>query len=80
MSHGNQQLTYKCQQLQSARKIHFTWFFNNAVNIKLTEHQRIYKIFHVTDIESLLETGKLEEYINNAFLNLINQSNNITYI
>ena len=66
MSNENQQLAYKCQQLKSARKIHPTWFFNNAVNIKLTEHGRIHKIFHVTNIENLLEIGNLEEYINNA--------------
>ena len=38
----------------------------NVVNVKLTEHGRIHKIFHVTDIENLLETDNLEEYINNA--------------
>ena len=65
MSHENQQLAYKCRQLKSARKIHSTWFFNNVVNLKLTEHGRIYKIFHVTDIENLLEIDNLEEYINN---------------
>ena len=47
MSHENQQLACKCQQLKSAWKIHSTWFFNNVVNLKLTEHERIYKIFHV---------------------------------
>ena len=66
MSNENQQLVYKCRQLKSARKIHSTWFFNNAVNIKLTEHGRTHKIFHVTDIENLLEIDNLEEYINNA--------------
>ena len=66
MSHENQQLAYKCRQLKSARKIHSTWFFNNVVNLKLTEHGRIYKIFHVTDIENLLEIHNLEEYINNV--------------
>ena len=66
MSLENQRLTYKCRQLKSARKIHSTWFFNNAVNVKLTEHGRIHKIFYVTDIENLLETDNLEEYINNA--------------
>ena len=66
MSHENQQLTHKCQQLKSAWKIHPTWFFNNVVNLKLTEHGRIYKIFHVTDIENLLEIDNLEEYINNV--------------
>ena len=38
----------------------------NAVNIRLTEHGRIHKIFYVTDIEKLLEIDDLEEYINNA--------------
>ena len=55
MSDENQQLAYKCRQLKSARKIHPPWFFNNVVNIKLTKHGRIHKIFHVTDIENLLE-------------------------
>ena len=67
MSLENQRLPYKCRQLKSARKIHSTWLFNNVVNVKLTEHGRIHKIFHdVTDIENLLETDNLEEYINNA--------------
>ena len=66
MSNENQQLAYKCQHLKSARKIHSTWFFNNAVNIKLMEHGRIHKIFHVTDIENLLEIDNLEQCINNA--------------
>ena len=66
MSHENQQLAYKCRQLNSARKIPFTWFFNNVVNIKLADHGRIHEIFHVTDIENLQETDNLEEYINNA--------------
>ena len=63
MSHENQELAYKCRQLKSARKIHSTWFFNNVVSLKLTEHGRIYKIFHVKDIENLLEIDNLEEYI-----------------
>ena len=65
MSHENQQLAYKCRQLKSARMIHSTWFFNNVVNLKLTEYRRIYKIFHVKDIENLFEINNLEEYINN---------------
>ena len=76
--HENQQLAYKCRQLKSARKIHSTWFFNNVIKIKLTEHERTHKIFRVTDIENLLETDNLEEYINNASFNLSIQSNSIT--
>ena len=66
MSHENQQLAYKCGQLKSAWKIHSAWFFNNDVNLKLTEHVRIHKIFHVTEIENLLEIDNLEEYINSV--------------
>ena len=66
ISHKNQQLAYKCRQLKSARKIHSTWLFNNVMKLKLTEHGRIYKIFHVTDIENLSEIDNLEEYINNV--------------
>ena len=66
MSYENQQLAYKCQQLKSVQKIHSTWFFNDVVNLKLTEHGRIHKLFHVTDIENLLEIDNLEDYINNV--------------
>ena len=45
MSHENQQLAYKCRQLKSARNIHSTWFFNNVVNFKLTEHEEYIKYF-----------------------------------
>ena len=66
MSHENQQLAYKCRQLKSAWKIHSAWFFNNDVNLKLTEHVRIHKTFHVTEIENLLEIDNLQEYINSV--------------
>ena len=66
MSHENQQLAYKCRQLKSAQKIHSAWSFNNVLNLKLTGHGRIYKIFYVKDVENLLEIDNLEEYINNV--------------
>ena len=46
----NHQLVYKCRKLKNLGKTHSTWFYNNAVDIKLTENGRIYKIFHITDI------------------------------
>ena len=66
MSHENQQLAYQCRQLKSAQKIHSTLFFNNVVDLKLTEHGRIYKIFHAKNIENLSEIDNLEEYINDV--------------
>ena len=36
MSYENQQLAFKHGQLKSSEKIHSTWFWDNAVNIKVT--------------------------------------------
>ena len=47
--------------------IHSTWFFNNVVNIKLTEHGRIHKIYCLIDIENLLETDNLKKHMNASF-------------
>ena len=66
LSHKNQQLAYKCRKLKSARKIYSTWFYNNCVNIKLSEHSNPVKIFHVRDIENLMGTDNLEEFLRNS--------------
>ena len=66
LSYENQQLVYKCRKLKSARKICSTWFYNNCVNIKLSEHSNPVKIFHVRDIENLMGTGNLEEFLRNS--------------
>ena len=57
-------LAYKCRKLKILGKIHLTWFYNNRVNIKLLENERIHKIFHIIDIEKLLDIDNLEEFIN----------------
>ena len=41
MSHENQQLAYKCQKLKTTKKIYCIRFFNNVVNLMLTEYGRI---------------------------------------
>ena len=66
MRHENHQLAYKCRQLKNAGKIHSTWFWNNAVNVKLSERSRPVKIFHITDIEKLLGIDNLDDFINNT--------------
>ena len=63
MCFENHQLAYKCRKLKNLGKIHSTWFYNNAVNIKLTENGRIYKIFHIIDIEKLLDIDNLDELL-----------------
>ena len=52
-------------QLKNAKKIHSTWFWNNAVNIKVTPTGEIFRIFHATDIEKLLGIENVEDFINN---------------
>ena len=49
----NHQLTYKCCQLKSARKIHSTWFYNSTLHINIVENVPIYKILQPTDIEKV---------------------------
>ena len=66
MFHENHQLAYRCCQLKTAGKIHSTWFFNNSVNLKLTDNGPIYKISHVVNIENILGIDNLEEYVNNS--------------
>ena len=66
MCHENQQLAYKCCQLKNAGKIHSTWFWNNAVNVKLSERSNPVKIFHIIDIEKLLGIDNLDDFINNT--------------
>ena len=53
-------------QLKSARKIHSTWFYNSTLHIKLVENGPIHKIFHPTDIVTVLGVDNLDEYINNV--------------
>ena len=64
MSSENHQLADKCKKLKNLGKIHSIWFYNNAVNIKLMENGRIYKIFYFIDIEKLLGIDNLDESLN----------------
>ena len=62
--HENQQLAYRCRQLKTASKIHFTWLFNNTVNLKITDP--FHKISHIDDSEKILGVDHLDEYGNNS--------------
>ena len=64
--HENHHLAYKCRQLKNAGKIHSTWFWNNAVNVKLSERSNPVKIFHITDIEKLFGIDNLDDFISNT--------------
>ena len=57
-------IAYNCIKLKNLREIHSTWFYSNAVNIKLTENGRIHKIFHIIDLEKLIDIDNLGEFLN----------------
>ena len=65
MCHDSQQLAYKCRQLKNYKKVHSTWFWNNAVNIKVTPTGEIHQMFHTNDIKNILGIENLEVFINN---------------
>ena len=52
--------------VKATGKIHSTCFFNNAVDLELTDNGPIWKISNVGDIENILKIDNLEEYINNS--------------
>ena len=64
----NHQVAYKCRQLKNAGKIQSTWFWNNAVNVKISERSNPVKIFHSIDIEKFLGIGSLDDFIDNTSL------------
>ena len=64
MCHEKNQLGYKC--CKNSGKIHSTWFWNNVVNIKLSERSNPVKIFDIIDIEKLLGIDNLDDFINNT--------------
>ena len=66
MCHENHQLAYKCFQLKNAGKIHSTWFWNNAVNVKLSERSNTVKNLHIIDIEKLFGIDNLDDFISNT--------------
>ena len=71
LSHENQQLAYKCRKLKSARKIYSTCFYKNCVNIKLSERSNPVKLFYVRDIENLMGTDNLEEFLRKSSSSIV---------
>ena len=61
----NQSLFYKCCQLKNVNKLFTFWFFNNTLNVKLIENSPITKIFHILDLENLLQVDSIDELLNN---------------
>ena len=45
MCHENHQLAYKCRQLKNTGKIHSTWIWNNAINVKISKRRNLSKSF-----------------------------------
>ena len=61
----NQSLFYKCLQFKNVGKLFSFWVFNNTLNVKLTENGPITKIFHISDLENLLQVDSIEELLSN---------------
>ena len=66
MYHENHQLANKSRQLKNIGKIHFTWFWNNVINVKLNERSQPAKIYHIIDIEKLLGVDNVDKFISNT--------------
>ena len=54
MCHESHQLVYKCRQLKRARKIHFIWFWNNVINVKLMKEVTLTKCFVLLTFKNFL--------------------------
>ena len=63
MCFENQSLFYKCWQLKNAGKL---LFFNKILNVELIENSATTKIFHIIDVENLLQVDSIEGLINNS--------------
>ena len=68
MCFENQSLFYRYEQLENFRKLFSFWFFNNTLNVKLVENGPVTKMFHIIDLENLLQVNSIEELINNLLL------------
>ena len=54
MCFENQVLFYKCRKLKNLGRLSAVWFFNNTLSAKIEENGLISKIYHVSDLEKLL--------------------------
>ena len=65
MCFETQSLFYKCRQLKNVGKLFSFWVFNNTLKVKLIENGPIPNIFHIIDLENLLQVDRTEGLINN---------------
>ena len=56
---------FQLRKLQKARKIFNTWFFNNAINVKLNQSGEIHKVFYTEDLAALLKVDDLDSFLMN---------------
>ena len=65
----NQKLFYFSRKLAKSDKVYSTWFFNNVINIQLQKDAKSFKIYHISDLEKLLNIPDVYIFLKN--LNLI---------
>ena len=68
MCFENQSLFYNCRQLKNVGKLFPFWFFSNTLNVKLIENGPVTKLFHIIDLENLLQIAIIEELINKSII------------
>ena len=53
-------LFFNCRKWKRAKNIFNTWFFNNAINVQLTQNGKIQKIFHTKHLAMLLKVNGID--------------------
>ena len=61
----NSELFYFTRVLKKKNKIHSTWFANNTVNVKVDQSSPTFKIFHKSELETILKLDDLDNFISN---------------
>ena len=63
-------LFYKCCKLKNLGRLSVDWFFNDALSVKIEENCPVSKIYHASDLKTLLKVGDIEQFIMFTQINL----------
>ena len=56
---------FKCRKLKKSKKIFNTWFFNNVIDVQLTQNGEIKNIFHIADRTAMLKIDDMYSFLLN---------------
>jgi len=63
LSNECSELFYKCRMLQKKNLLASTWFYNNAINIKVDQSSTPVKVYHKTHVEGCLKVVNIDDLI-----------------